>query len=38
MIAYRTHVQELQSLVPEVVEIVTGGLQRRILSCRGLGL
>ena len=30
MIAYRTHVQELQSLVPEVVEIVTGGLQRRI--------
>ena len=30
MIAYRTRVQELQSLVPEVVEIVTGDLQRRI--------
>ena len=30
MVAYRTRVQELQSLVPEVVDIVTEDLQRRI--------
>ena len=32
MIAYRTRVQELRSHVPEVVNVVTGGLRRRI--CR----
>ena len=30
MIAYIIRVQELQSLVPEVVDIVTGDLYRRI--------
>ena len=30
MIASRTRVQELQSLLPRVVDVVTGNLQRRI--------
>ena len=30
LLAVRTRVQELQPLVPQVIDVVTGGLQRRI--------
>ena len=35
MIAFRTRVQELKPLVPEVVDIVTGELERRIYRVVG---